>query len=173
VRLVIDLDWTTIQSSPSYSEWGWYGADPWTWIDMPPVYGAIESLVELHELRHDITFVTARFEHPVTEQWLCDHLGVGWYDLVEGVTDKHVIPADIYLDDSPKFLEGMWRAGVCTVKFCHEHNIDAPCSYKVNTWAQFVRLVESPDTDTAVPRRTDPYKMKRAALGDRSGLILP
>lgn len=169
MRLAIDLDWTTIQSSPSYDDWGWYGADPWTWLDMPPVYGAIDALVQLHDLRHDITFVTARFEHPVTEQWLHEHLGTGWYGLREGVKDKWTVPADLYLDDSPAFLRKLWEKGVCTVRFNQAHNQEAPCSYHVNTWPQFVRLVgDGPNVRVEKHKRIDDYKRKRAIGGDRA-----
>lgn len=169
MKLAIDLDWTTIQSSPDYNLWSWYDEDPWTWLEQPPIDGALEGIQYLHDHGHDITFVTARYEHPVTEQWLHDHLGsTGWWTLIEGTSDKWNVPADAYLDDSPTVVKGLWERGLCVVKYKHSRNLDVPCSYAVDSWPEFIELVDGGmETKWKRRMRSDPYRAKRAKDGDR------
>lgn len=167
MRLALDLDYTTLIPQPD-GGFQWYREDPQTWLDFPPADGAIDVLELLHADGHELMFVTARDEHPITKQWLRKHLNCYPYTCVEGQPRKWEEKADLWLDDSPSVLDGLWRRGLCAVKFMRPQNFDAPCSYEVDGWYDFLTLIDSqPDVSVQRRKRSDPFKVRRAARGDR------
>lgn len=171
MRLAIDMDYVTVEPQVGWYEWDttWWKEDPWTWLHFPPVEGALEGLRALHDEGHDIVFATARGEHAVNEQWLHDHLGsTHWWSLIEGCKNKWEVDADLWLDDSPIVLEGVWKRGLCVVKFCTKHNGASPCSYAAHGWQHFLQLMEMGlDTRRKRRQRTDPRAREQAVVGDR------
>lgn len=168
MKLNIDLDWTTLIPTERYGDWSFVD-DPEHWLHFEPMPDAIETLEYLYEAGHVITFVTARPPHPNTMKWLRGHLPTRGIELVEGEGRKWNVPADLWLDDSPLVVEGLWARGLCAVKFAGDHNDSTPCAYEVDNWKQFAALIDSePDVHQQKHKRVDPYRYKRAARGDRA-----
>ncbi len=171
MRLAIDLDNTTINVGGKDSWNGWWdrwNADPWKFLDCPTVEGAPEILEAIHGMGHDIVYVTARHEHPVTHQWLADNR-IDFGPLFEATRSKWEVDADVYLDDSPTVVEGLWKRGFCVVKFARPYNAATPCRHKVDTWVEFYDLIAFDGLDLG-RRRNIPHKWeqrrRRAANGD-------
>lgn len=170
MKLCIDLDSTTINvgghNLPDW--WKRWHDDAWQFLDAPPMEGAVETLQALHVELYDIVYVTARPEHPVTHQWLDDH-DLDFAPLIEATPQKWAVDADVWLDDSPTVLEGLWKRGKCVVKYAQPHNALAPCRHVVQSWNDFYTLVTGDHLDLGV-RHNIPHKWEarrlRAANGD-------
>lgn len=89
--------------------WAWARGDGRSvFRDLPPIAGALETLADL-ATRHRIVIVTARFDWAIgdTLAWLAEH-GVVARE-VHFQSAKHLVPCDVYLDDSPYQIEALAR----------------------------------------------------------------
>lgn len=123
--------------------WSWARADrPSFFRDLPLVPGARETLRELAR-RHRIVIITAkpRWAVPDTLGWLAEHeLPV---DEVHFTFDKPSVPADVYLDDAPTFLNELVerRADATVCRFVRPWNGPVDGATDVTDWGAFATVV--------------------------------
>jgi 5'(3')-deoxyribonucleotidase len=110
--------------------------------DLPPIEGAIETLRDLAQ-RHRIVIITARFDWAIADTlaWLAEH-GVLARE-VHFQAAKHLIPCDVYLDDSPYQIPSLHRERPDSL-VCRQvtaWNRPVPGVVDVHDWEEFRRVV--------------------------------
>jgi len=91
-------------------------SQPGLFRDAPPLDGAIEAIKTLHDRGHDIFMVTAAV-HPInfTEkaEWFHKHLDFLGKRRLVLAHEKHLIPADVLIDDGPHNAEAYAKHHPC------------------------------------------------------------
>lgn len=88
-------------------------------IDLDPYPGAIDAINELYEYGHEIIFLTKvlNWKRSASEKaiWLNKHLGNIKYKtiMVDHVSCKHIVEADLIVDDDSRILEGVYIPKIC------------------------------------------------------------
>jgi len=143
VKLGIDVDGVLAAYQTAYDIHGgleWW--KPEVYIEAEPVKGALDAVREL-STQHKLVAITARAEHPATNQWLNEH-GFGSYiSELHHTKQKWNVPCHIYLDDGAQFLNGIYERGLVGVRYRYPHNANAFAKYSVNDWTEFVALIRS------------------------------
>jgi 5'(3')-deoxyribonucleotidase len=123
--------------------WAWAKGDGRSvFRDLPPMPGALDGLRDLAR-RHRIVIVTARFDWAIgdTLAWLAEH-GVLARE-VHFQAAKHLVPCDVYLDDSPYQIEALARERpdrtVC--RRVTAWNRPLPGVVDVHSWDEFGEVV--------------------------------
>jgi 5'(3')-deoxyribonucleotidase len=131
-----DWDWILTGSHfEKYEQlWGWFdrAGGWWNQAYVPGAPGGIDRLVSAG---HEIVFGTARnriygAERPTVEWWRKSP----WAEysrLRQGLRDKSLTQADIYIDDSPAVIEQLVGAGKAVVIFDRPWNQDAEIAFSV------------------------------------------
>jgi 5'(3')-deoxyribonucleotidase len=125
--------------------WAWArhqdGATMFRHLD--PYPGALEALGRLHRAGHQIVILTLKpdWAIPDTYSWIGEHrLPTTEVHVTEA---KHLVPCDVYLDDSPHQLEHISRARPTSItcRFVRPWNRPVPGTEDVADWTQFEALV--------------------------------
>jgi len=94
--------------------------------NLPEIPDAVEAVNSLLESGNDV-FVcmgfTEGFPHLITEktQWILTHLGERWKDRIIFSNDKHLIEAEILVDDNPNVEQGSWKL----ILYSQSHNLNS------------------------------------------------
>jgi 5'(3')-deoxyribonucleotidase len=123
--------------------WAWArGNGRSVFRDLPPMPGALDALAELAG-RHRIVIVTARFDWAISDTlaWLAEHRVTARE--VHFQAAKHLVPCDVYLDDSPYQIEALARERsdrtVCRQVTAWNHPL--PGVVDVTSWGVFQEVV--------------------------------
>lgn len=132
--------------------WDWFrnGDGPSSFRHLDPYPGALETLHRLTAAGHHIVVLTHKFDWaiPDTFAWLSD-VGLPSRE-VHIRADKHVVPCDAYLDDSPLVLPDLvqHRPTALVCRFVRSWNQPVAGAIDVHDWGSFEELVikRSPST---------------------------
>lgn len=140
--------WDSIPQLTHFADMGEF----WAWSSnldgasvfrhLTPFDGAIDAMRRLSD-RHSIVIITAKphFAHTDTHDWLADHAVP--FDEVHITEDKHLVPADVYLDDGPHVIDALvlHRPAAMVCRYIRPWNAPVPGALDVTGWADFERLV--------------------------------
>lgn len=126
--------------------------DPGFFEYAPPMAGVAEGVRRLMDAGHEVYVVTARHgaqSMPETMRWIATHLPFVKERQVIFCYDKHLIPADILIDDKPENIE-MYRAAwpkATTITIEYPYNVNTVVSKRVPygalAWGIIVEYIES------------------------------
>jgi 5' nucleotidase, deoxy (Pyrimidine), cytosolic type C protein (NT5C) len=174
LTIACDLDGVTIDSPPNpFGSW-YYDSE--CWADLKPMLGAVDTVTQLIEDGHGILFVTARRTSSETRQWLGKWFGGQRWRLIENEPQKWKVKADVYLDDSPNVVTGLWERGLCVCKWVNDRNLNAPARHLVRNWDEFYALVAHNKLDLGhrvVPHKWQRRRERAAMFGDARDVLAP
>lgn len=136
VKLGIDIDGVLAAYQWEHDDF-W---NPEVYANCKPVDGALDGMQELSDNGHTLHVITARAEHPATATWL-QYCGFP-YDSLSFTGSKWLIPCHVYFDDGVRFLNGMYERNLVSVKYRYPHNIAAFSTHEVDSWPEFVKLIQ-------------------------------
>lgn len=110
---------------------------------LEPYPDAVATLRELNSAGHDLVILTAKPDWAVhdTLEWLADHR-VPTRE-IHILHDKHRVPCDIYLDDSPYVLPALvaHRPTAVVCRFVRDWNVAVDGARDVAGWRDFASVV--------------------------------
>jgi hypothetical protein len=158
---------------PEANSWAWYktqwGWDTeqflWTyveaikrglWYEPKPRPGALHNAKRLHDLGHEIRYITDRVvqgpqesipghvAEDLTREWL-SRFDFPQYRNVTIASDKASVKTDVYLDDKPENVRAVAATGATAILWGQPHNQLATNLHRTGSWTAFrghVRRVE-------------------------------
>lgn len=114
------------------------------WADMPVVPGAQGALAELHDLGHQITFLTSRHDsiQAVTNVWVREHFGFLKADVKFTGLHKATAACSVYIDDNPEVLEKLHAGGKQAITFDRHWNRGVETWARAKSWADILTILK-------------------------------
>lgn len=115
--------------------------------NLPPIPGAIDGIKALRALGHEVRICTSPlrvYNHCVNEkyQWIEEHLGAEWTELMIPTRDKTLIRGDLLIDDNPQ-IKGLCIPEWEQVLFDAPYNRVSHISMKRMTWENWKEIISS------------------------------
>lgn len=117
-----------------------------------PIEGGREALLRAIEKGYRIRIITQRASTSIlTQNVKADILidTIEWLNLNEipfheicFVEDKHLVAADLYIEDAPHHLQAYHEVGFSAIKFNHEYNKNSPSEYSISSWSELDLILE-------------------------------
>ena len=122
---------------------------PTLFFYLEPEDGAIEGINKLIELKHDVYIVkniSANRDIFINKWgWIKMHLPDFNMDNFITCSDKTMIRGDIIFDDCPHYLHD--RHNIYTVAMDKKYNKGIKVQSRINSWNEFIELVDFLDTE--------------------------
>lgn len=128
--------------------------DNMSYINLEPIEGAIDALLSIQALGHEVLLVTSPWlTNPNCVQdklaWVEKHLGAEWINRVIITKDKTLIDGDILIDDKPSIHGAKIDPTWVQVVFTQPYNRDVIARYRLDDWQadNWLDVLASVDTD--------------------------
>jgi 5'-nucleotidase len=137
---------------------------PGFWSSMKPIWSAISVIESLYK-EYDVYIVTTPWKTsknciPEKIEWVKKHLP--FFDISKMIfcSHKHLLHADVIIEDSPVVLEN--NNCKYTIAFNYPYNENAQADYKVKDWLEVLDILLC-DPVEGKPNQTLKNKLKRVS----------
>lgn len=118
---------------------------PTFWADLPVVPGFQAGVTALSGAGNRLLLITNRstLAQAGTEAWLRRHwpLGIAIPQLHFAAGSKAVVPAQVYVDDSPTVISDLMGQSKQVIKFKRPWNRDAVSTTTVSDWVELTKML--------------------------------